>query len=80
MAYSAEQVLQILIHVNHIAQEEEGYSLLNLEDSEQSWDGMCHTVDEVVAHILKKNRIIINSVDELVTANALEEKPSEPLE
>lgn len=56
--YTATQVLQIIIQLDKRVQDSEGVALLNTECLERSWDGNCHSIDDVLEKLLSDNHIV----------------------
>jgi hypothetical protein len=54
--FTAAQVLQILARFDKIVQDEEGHALIGT-DLFTSWDGNCHSAEEVLAKICEYHDI-----------------------
>jgi hypothetical protein len=59
--FSTDQVLQILVQVSDLVQDES----LRMQMLWESWDGACHTADEVLIRFLSVNGISIPEVGAL---------------
>jgi hypothetical protein len=59
--FSTDQVLQILVQVSELARDKS----LRMQMLWESWDGACHTADEVLVRFLSANGIPIPEVGAL---------------